>query len=50
MAFSFRGQMVDFLHLSRARTIIERAKRASDLNIGARSDAFPQRVRNGLRA
>jgi len=29
MAFSFRGQMVDVPHLSRARTIIERARQAT---------------------
>lgn len=30
MAFSFRGQMVDVPHLNRARTIIERARLATD--------------------
>ena len=28
MAFTFRGQMVDVPHLTRARTILERAKQA----------------------
>ena len=28
MAFSFKGQMVDVPHLTRARTILERAKQA----------------------
>jgi citrate lyase subunit beta / citryl-CoA lyase len=30
MAFSFRGQMVDVPHLNRARTIVERAERATN--------------------